>query len=76
MSREAITDEQVEIEIDRLMKSDEVKLAKVEQRIKTKRRQYMYQLRFYEKRGKELMKLGINLDNVEQILNVDEKDEE
>lgn len=76
MSREVITDEQVEIEIDRLMKSDEVKLAKVEQRIKTKRRQYMYQLRCYEKRGKELMKLGINLDNVEQILNVDEKDEE
>lgn len=76
MSREVITDEQVEIEIDRLMKSDEVKLAKVEQRIKYKRRQYMYQLRYYEKRGKELLKLGISLDNIERILNVAEEDEE
>lgn len=76
MSREVITDEQVEIEIDRLMKSDEVKLAKVEQRIKYKRRQYMYKLRYYEKRGKELLKLGISLDNIERILNVAEEDEE
>lgn len=76
MSREILTDEQVEVEIDRLTKSDEVKLAKVEQRIKYKRRQYMYQLRFYEKRGQELMKLGINLDNIERVLDVAEEDEE
>ena len=44
MARDFLTDEQVEKEITRLLKSDDVKLAKKETRIKMKRRQYMYQL--------------------------------
>lgn len=68
MAREILTDDQVEIEIERLLKSDAVKLAKKETRIKLKRRQYMYQLRCMEKRGKELSDLGVTLDNMEAML--------
>lgn len=55
MAREFLTDEEVEAEIERLTKSDAVKLARREQRIKYRRRQQMYTLRAYEKRGKQLM---------------------
>jgi hypothetical protein len=58
----------VEIEIERLLNSDAVKLAKKETRIKLRRRQYMYQLRTMEKRGKELKKKGITLENIEARL--------
>lgn len=59
MSKE-FTDEQVEIEIERLLNSEAVKLAKVEMRLKYRRRQYMYQLRHFEKRGEELIAQGID----------------
>ena len=68
MPREILTDEQVELEIERLLNSDDVKLAKKETRIKLRRRQYMYSLRTMEKRGKELTKQGITLDNIEEEL--------
>lgn len=68
MARDILTDEQVEIEIERLLKSEDVKLAKKETRIKAKRRQYMYQLRCMEKRGKELAELGVTLENMEEML--------
>lgn len=68
MSKDFLTDEQVEIEIERLLNSDAVKLAKKETRIKLRRRQYMYQLRTMEKRGKELKKKGITLENIEARL--------
>ena len=57
-----MTDEQVEKEIKRLLESEDVKLAKLEQRIKYKRRQYMYSLRCLEKRGRELVRDGITAD--------------
>lgn len=69
MSRcENLTDEQVELEIERLRNSDDVKLAEKEIRIKIRRRRYMYNLRAMEKRGKELSKQGITLDNIEEKL--------
>lgn len=68
MARGFLTDEQVEAEISRLLKSEDVKLAKKETRIKLKRRQYMYQLRVMEKRGKELAELGVTIDNMEEML--------
>ena len=68
MAKGFLTDEQVEKEITRLLKSDDVKLAKKETRIKMKRRQYMYQLRVMEKRGKELAELGITEENMETML--------
>lgn len=63
MAREILTDEQVELEIVRLSNSPEVQLAKAEMRAKYKRRQYMYQLRWMEKRGKELAKQGYTGDD-------------
>ena len=68
MLKDILTDEQVEIEIDRLLCSEEVKLAKKEMSIKNKRRQYMYSLRTMEKRGKQLKADGITLENLEERL--------
>lgn len=65
MAKDLFTDEQVEMEIERLQDSDDVKLAKKEMQIKYKRRQYMYQLRSYEKRGKQLAEQGLTLENIE-----------
>ena len=65
--RETFTDTQVEAEISRLLASDDVKLAKAEQRIKNRRRQYMYQLRTLEKRGKELSEQGYTVENIEMM---------
>lgn len=58
MSREWLTDEQVELEIARLSSTEEVQLARAEQRMKYKRRQYLYTLRALYKRGKELSEQG------------------
>lgn len=68
MAKDFLTDEQVEIEISRLLASEEVLLAKKEARIKLRRRQYMYQLRTMEKRGKQLMSDGITIENIESKL--------
>lgn len=64
-----MTDEQVEIEIARLLESEDVKLAKHEQRIRYKRRQYCYQLRSLEKKGKELRAAGVTEELLEEIEN-------
>jgi uncharacterized protein YxeA len=55
----ALTDIEVEQEIKRLLESPHVKLAKKAEKIKHRRRQYMYSLHSYEKKGKELEKMGI-----------------
>lgn len=68
MAKDWMTDEQVEQEIDRLLHSEDVQLAKKEIRIKYKRRQYMYQLRNMEKRGKQLRNDGITIENMERRL--------
>ena len=65
MAKDFLTDEQVEQEISRLLSSADVQLAKREVRIKYKRRQYMYQLRNMEKRGKQLRKDGVTMENIE-----------
>lgn len=72
MKKDVLTDEQVEIEIERLMNSKAVKLAKKEQTLKSRRRQYMYKLRSYEKRGKELLKCGVTEADLEKQYGVDE----
>ena len=63
-----LTDDCVEAEIERLTTSPEVRLARQEQRLKYKRRQYAYQLRNLEKRGRELMAQGVTPENMEQML--------
>lgn len=57
-----LTDEQVEEEIARLKNDEYVKLAKEEERIRYRRRQYLYQLRQYQKKGKELAEAGITVE--------------
>ena len=65
--RKPITDEQVEKEIDKLKQSKAVKLAKQERRVKTKRRQYLYQLRWLERRGRELQAQGVSEEELELL---------
>ena len=66
MSRKALTDLEVEMEIERLSESEAVLLARQEQRLAYKRRQYLYQLRWYEKRGIELQKQGITYEDLKR----------
>ena len=67
MAKDILTDEQVEREIDRLMESPLVKLAKKDELIRYRRRQYLYKLRGYEKKGKELAKSGITIEILEAM---------
>ena len=63
MAREfGLTDEQVEQEIERLRQSPLVALARREQRIRYRRRQFLHQLRDLEKKGRALEKAGINME--------------
>ena len=66
MAREFLTDEEVDREIERLNESPAVLLARQEQRIKYRRRQYLYQLRCYEKRGKELQAMGVTYEELKK----------
>ena len=67
MAKEFLTDEQVEVEIEKLVDSPLVKLARKEERIRYKRRQYLYTLRNYEKKGLELLNAGITMEMLEAI---------
>ena len=67
MAKHNLTDEQVEAEIDRLKNSHFVKLAKKEEQIRLRRRQYLYCLRTYEKKGKELAAQGVTIEGLEAI---------
>lgn len=65
--REKITDEEVEQEIARLQSDKDVKLAKKEQNLKYKRRQYLCNLRALKNRGKDLRRSGITAEILEQM---------
>lgn len=67
MAKSTLTDEQVEREIARLTKSPYVALARREQRIRYRRRQYLYQLRDLEKRGIALEKAGLTDDVLDDM---------
>lgn len=69
MKEHGLTDEQVEMEIKRLSASKAVALAKKKARLDYRRRQYLYTLRFLEKRGKELMDAGITEEILESMYN-------
>ena len=60
-----ITGEDVEREIERLQKSEYVKLARKKEYVDNARRQYMYSLRAYEKKGKVLAEEGWTLEMLE-----------
>ena len=67
MARGIMTDEMVEEEILRLQSSPLVKLARREEAIRYRRRQYMYQLRMYEKKGLALESQGVTMEELEEI---------
>lgn len=57
-----LTDDEVEIEIAHLLADPDVKLAKAEERIRTRRRQYLCQLRSRRRRGMALRLIGVDED--------------
>lgn len=64
MAREILNDEQVEQEIQALQGSPFVKLATKYDRIKNRRRQYLYWLRQREKDGKRLAEAGVTMERL------------
>ena len=74
-SKDFLTDEQVEQEIERLRQSPLVALARREQRIRYRRRQFLYQLRDLEKKGRALEKAGINMEVLNALAEVEDYDD-
>ena len=70
-----LTDEQVEQEIERLTASPLVALARREQRLRYKRRQYLYQLRDLEKKGKALEQAGITMEVLNGMAELEDYDD-
>ncbi len=64
---EWLTDEEVEAEIERLKRSEAVKLARKKIRLEYRHRQVLYSLRNLEKRGKALMAAGITSEMLDQM---------
>lgn len=58
MAKKGLTDEQVEAEIERLKQSTAYKLSVAERNYRYKRRQLLYNMRWMEKHGKQLMEAG------------------
>lgn len=69
-----LTDEQVEAEIARLTASEAVKLARYEARLKYRRRQFLYNLRDLEKKGKALMAAGLTRDVLDALYKNEEEE--
>lgn len=69
-----LTDEQVEEEIEKLSASEAVALARREARLRYKRRQYLYQLRDLEKKGKALLAAGITREVLDAIYSSESED--
>lgn len=63
-----MADSEVLAECERLTQSEAVRLARKEQRLIYRARQYLYTLRNLEKRGIALMEKGITYDNIEEVL--------
>lgn len=70
-----LTDEQVEAEIERLNASEAVALARREARLRYRRRQYLYQLRDLEKKGKALLESGITREVLDSMYENCDEDE-
>ena len=75
MAQNFLTDDQVEQEIERLRQSPLVALARQEQRIRYKRRQFLYQLRDLEKKGRALEKAGITMEVLNGLSDTEDYDE-
>lgn len=62
-------EELVDAEIERLKKTDAVKLAQKEQRLICRKRKYLADLRWLEKRGNQLMADGWTYDTLDLLFN-------
>jgi hypothetical protein len=62
-----LTDEQAEAEIARLNASEAVAMAQYDHRLKCRRRQALYHLRSYEKKGKALLEAGITREVLDAL---------
>ena len=68
MARRILTPEElIDAEIERLKQTEEVKLAQKYQRLVNRKRKYMADLRWLEKRGKQLMAEGWTMDTIELL---------
>lgn len=67
MPRKITPDELVDAEIARLRNTEAVKMAEKEMRLIYRKRKYLAQLRWMEKRGKHLMAEGWTLDTLELL---------
>lgn len=66
-NRRPTPEELIDAEIERLKQTDEVKLAQKYQRLLNRKRKYMADLRWLEKRGKQLMAEGWTIDTIELL---------
>ena len=77
MSRKITPEELVDAEIERLKKTEAVKLAQKEKRLLYRKRKYLADLRWLEKRGMALMAEGWTMDTLELLFkNILEEDGE
>lgn len=76
MARKFTPEELIDAEIERLKKSEAVKLAQKEQRLLNRKRKYLADLRWLEKRGKALMAEGWTQDTLELLFqNIPEEEQ-
>ena len=74
MARRKYTpDELLDAEIERLKKLDTVKLAQQEQRLRNRKRKYLADLRWLDKRGRQLMDEGWTEDTLELLFETEER---
>ena len=64
--KSSLSDEEVEREIEELERSELVKLARKETRVKYARRQRLYTLRNLQKRGQQLKDAGVTFEDLER----------
>jgi hypothetical protein len=77
MARKITPEELVDAEIERLKKTEAVKLAQKEKRLLYRKRKYLADLRWLEKRGMALMAEGWTMDTLELLFkNIPEEDGE
>ena len=77
MARKITPEELVDAEIERLKKTEAVKLAQKEKRLLYRKRKYLADLRWLEKRGMALVAEGWTMDTLELLFkNIPEEDGE
>ena len=67
MAKKYTPEELIDAEIERLNNTEAVKLARKERSLQMKRRKYLADLRWLEKRGKQLMADGWTADTLELL---------